>query len=174
MRKLLLAAAVAATFLGAQQPVRADTPAPIPVTFDGATPCGPACAYWPATTEAGFKACENPFPPGSYVDILTDRAPAPPAGKKVILILETFPQIDWDTFICGVLSNGSHNGGELARGVNLIPGNCDNLLGPESPVPLGCEERAMTPATPGARYVLRAYNWSDVAPCPGRYSWVFV
>lgn len=176
MRRLLLAAAVAAVFVGTQQPLpAAPPPPPTPVKFDGAVPCGTLCAYWTGPSDAGFKACENPFPAGSWVDIVTPPAPPVPAGKnKVLLLLETFPQVDWDTFICGRLSNGTNNGGELARGVNLVGENCDNLLGPENPAPIGCEERAMAPVTSGSRYVLRAYNWLDPAPLPGRYSWIFV
>ncbi|MFA5891280.1 MAG: hypothetical protein WDA27_10105 [Actinomycetota bacterium] len=175
----LLAAAVAAGLPGL--PAASAHPGEHPITFPvaQAIPCGPGmggdiCAYNPPASELGYKACENPFPPGSWVDIVTEQAPTPPPGKKVILILQTSPQIDWDTFICGMLSNGSHNGGELARGANALAEPCDNLLGPESLAPIGCQERAQAPVSPGGRYVLRAYNYSDVADLLGHYTWVFV
>lgn len=147
----------------------------------GTIPCGvigvvgvaDLCAY--NVPEDLFKACENPFPEQSFVDVVTVPAPPLPSGKKrVLLQLEAFPQVDWDTFICGMLSDGSHNGGQLAQGANTFAEPCDNLLGPENLAPIGCKEKAIAPVESGKQYVLRAYNWLDVADCPARYSWIFV
>ncbi|MFA5891278.1 MAG: hypothetical protein WDA27_10095 [Actinomycetota bacterium] len=186
MRKLITAVALMGALIG----MFPATPAPAaevgtpPGNFvfpvAGTIPCGVGvigvadiCAY--NIPENLYKACENPFPPGSYVDIVTKPAPKIPDGKrKVILQLESFPQVDWDTFICGMLSDGSHNGGEMARGANAFAEPCDNLQGPESLLPVGCKEKAMSPVEPGKQYVLRAYNWMDVADCPARYSWIFL
>lgn len=155
----------------AAEPGRAPGKFNFPVA--GTVPCTTACAY--NIPEDLFKACENPFPEGSFVDVVTQPAPYPPAGKKKVLLqLDAFPQVDWDTFICGMLSNGDHNGGELAQGANAVADNCDNLLGPENPVPVGCEEHPIAPVEPGKQYVLRAYNYSDPFDCPASYKWIYV
>jgi hypothetical protein len=153
---------------------------PIVFPFAGTIPCAPVflavdlCPYNTVGGNLGFSECTNPFPEGSWVDIVTEPAPTPPAGKKMILEFETFPQIDWDSWICDLLSNGSHNGATLAAGANVFGKNCDNLLGPDNPVPVGCKEKAVVPATAGKKYVLRAYNYTDVADDPGVYRWVTV
>lgn len=172
MRRVLLATATLAALLVAQSPAGA-TSGDHPISFSGAVPCGAVCAYWPPGDLAGFEACTNPFPPGSFQDILTESAPSR-AGKKTILVLEIFPQVDWDSFICSMGSGGSHNGPLLSKGANELPGDCDNLVGPSNPVSVGCKEVAQAPAVAGQKYVLRAYNWSDALPCPGKYYWVFV
>ena len=92
----------------------------------------------------------------------------------MIIELHAFPEIDWDTWICAKLSSGSHNGGELAQGANILGQLCDNFLGPDNPVPVGCIETADAPAEAGKVYVLRAYNYFDARDCPADYSWVFV
>ncbi|MFA5891279.1 MAG: hypothetical protein WDA27_10100 [Actinomycetota bacterium] len=167
----LVAVAPAITPASAAEPGQA--PGEFVFPFAGTVPCGTACAY--NIPEDLYKACENPFPPGSYVDVVTKPAPKVPDGKrKVLLKLEAFPQVDWDTFICGMLSDGSHNGGELDQGANDVAETCDNLQGPESPIPVGCEEEAMAPVETGKQYVLRAYNYSDPFDCPAKYTWVFV
>lgn len=183
MKRILWAALLAAV-IGSGLPAISTASAHAgqhPVTFPVAEtiPCGPGmgadvCAYNLPANELGFKACENPFPPGSYYDIVTEPAPIAPTGKRVILVFESFPQIDWDTFICGRLSDGTNNGGEIARGANALAEPCDNLLGPGSMAPIGCVEKAQAPAKTGERYVLRAYNYSDIADLLGRYTWVFV
>jgi hypothetical protein len=170
MRKTLLALTLAGTVI-AGVPAQGHF-AEHRFTLVGAVPCATACSYW--TDDLGFSECSNPFPEGSWVDIVTESAPTPPAGKKMILEFETFPQIDWDSWICALLSNGSHNGATLAQGANVLLENCDNLLGPDNPVPVGCKEKAVVPAEAGKRYVLRAYNYFDVADDPGVYRWVTV
>jgi hypothetical protein len=88
--------------------------------------------------------------------------------------IEIFPQVDWDMFVCDLLSNGSHNGATLAVGANMLGENCDNLLGPDNPVLVGCKEKEQLPAAAGKKYVIRVYNWSDAAPVDGVYRWVQV
>src|ERR1051325_6257437 len=134
--------------------------------FAGSVPCAVACAYWDAASAAGYRPCENPFPDLSYKDVVTQPAPTPPAGKKMILDFTTTPDTDWDTWICTLLSNGSHNGGELAAGANILGELCANRWAPDTPVPVGCEEEAEAPAEAGIRYVLRASNWSPTADDP--------
>ncbi|HVL33384.1 MAG TPA: hypothetical protein VM600_07370 [Actinomycetota bacterium] len=169
MRRFILAAAIVG-LLATNLPSANAHAGSHNVTFQGAIPCGAVCAYWDGPEAAGYKACENPFPPGSWVDIKTEAAPSPPSGKKVILVLEIFPQVDWDSYICANTSART----ELARGTNILGENCDNLAGPDNPVPVGCQEKAQAPAVAGRTYILRAYNWSDAAPSPGKYTWLFV
>lgn len=145
----------------------------------GTLPCGWGltgfgCAYNQPASTLGFRACENPFPEGSYLDVVTQPAPNPPAGKKIILDFTSFSDVDWDTWICTLLSNGSHNGGELGQGANVLGQLCDNFLGPENAVPIGCTEHAIAPAEAGHRYVLRAYNYFDIDNLRAIYSWIFV
>jgi len=181
MKKLLVVALVLGTmYAGTVAPAGAVPPGKkfvFPVSE--AVPCSigftvDICAYNLPASALGFRACENPFPPGSFVDVLTDPAPSPPAGRKMILQLDSFPQVDWDSWICARLSNGSNNGGELAQGANVLGENCDNFLGPDNPVPVGCIEQAQAPAEAGKRYVLRAYNYFDAADNPALYQWIFV
>lgn len=148
-----------------------------PVT--GTIPCGipvvaVGCAYNLPESALGYRPCENPFPQGSWVDVLTVPAPTPPAGKKMILEFTSFSEIDWDTWICAKLSNGSLNGGELAQGANILGQLCDNALGADNPVPIGCIETADAPAEAGKQYVLRAYNYSDLRDLPAIYTWIMV
>jgi hypothetical protein len=145
----------------------------------GTIPCSVAltvdvCAYNTPASALGYRACENPFPEGSYYDVVTTPAPTVPAGKKMIVELRASPAVDWDTWICARLSNGSHDGGELAQGANVLGQLCDNFLGPDNPVPIGCIETADAPAEPGHQYVFRAYNYFDVSDCPAQYDWLFV
>jgi hypothetical protein len=141
----------------------------------GTVPCATVlCDYWPAVAALGNRPCESPFPPQTYVDFVTQVAPTVPAGKKMILDFQTSPVTDWDTWICGLLNNGDPTGGELAQGANILGQLCDNFLGPDSPVPVGCVEEAQAPAEAGHQYVLRAYNYSDAQDDPAIYNWVLV
>ncbi|HEX9712662.1 MAG TPA: hypothetical protein VGB52_08955 [Actinomycetota bacterium] len=154
------------------------------LVFTAGTPCAVACPYWLDTANTDidgngqedifFSTCRNPtgtsdmlepvpglpWTEGTVYDQVT--VGPRPAGATV-LIFEISPQIDFDSFICGT------TGAELAAGANILGDNCDNLIGPQNPVPVGCRERAVTNAVAGARYILRVYNWSDAATTPGRY-----
>lgn len=184
MRKTFLLVAITAAVFTNVVPARAaDDVKPANTRFvfpvAATTPCSAAltadvCAYNAPASALGYRACENPFPPQSVYDVITTPAPTPPAGKKMILELHATPSVDWDTWICALLSNGSHNGGELAQGANVLGQLCDNFLGPDNPVPIGCEETADAPAEAGKRYVLRAYNYFDLQDCPAIYSWLMV
>ncbi|HVL33387.1 MAG TPA: hypothetical protein VM600_07385 [Actinomycetota bacterium] len=175
MRKLLVSFAVATMVLGvlpAQSHVASHN---LVFPIAGTVGCGQAiawdiCAYNPPASTLGYKACENPFPPNSWVDKITEPAPTPPSGKKVILVFEATPMIDWDTFICANTSART----QLAQGANILGENCDNILGPDNPVPVGCAEKSQAPATPGRTYILRAYNYSDIADLHGKYTWLLV
>lgn len=173
MRRLLLIAGLVVT--SAAQPALSHV-GEHNVTFPVAEtlPCSVLCSYNPPASELGFSACENPFPDRTWYDVVTEAAPTPPAGRKMLLQFEAFPQIDWDTWICALLSSGSHNGGQIAQGSPFLGENCDNFLGPDNPVPFGCEEHASAPAEAGKRYVIRGYNFYDPADLPGIYRWVFV
>jgi hypothetical protein len=135
------------------------------VTFDGAIPCSVACAYW---VENGFSPCEQPFPPGSYVDHITSPAPSL-AGKKTFIQATLDPEIDWDMFFCR----------NDATRAELDPGMCA-CLPPECQtevayvVGFGCHEDFFHPLVAGQTTIFRAYNWSDAAPAIGRYNFVFL
>jgi hypothetical protein len=173
-RALAAFALVASVAGGAATPARADTTHQI--TFRGAVPCAALCSYWPVGERAGFTPCEYPFPAGSFIDIVTEPAPAIPAGKThAVLQMKIYPTLDWDSWICAVgtgVGNGTQR--QLAQGAHDLGSPCDNILGSNNPVATGCQEKATTPATPGTRYVLRAYNWSDPGDCPGEYTWIFI
>lgn len=171
MKKLVLGVALlSSTFAGAPAQSHAGSH-DIVFRVAGTVPCGvlaDSCAYNTIASSLGFSACKDPFPPGSWVDIRTEPAPTPPAGKKMLLVLEVTPQVDWDSWICAL------NGDQLAQGANVLGQPCDNFLGPDSPVPAGCKEKANTVATAGTVYILRNYNYADGADCPGKYTWQFI
>jgi hypothetical protein len=144
-----------------------------PLMFE-ARPCAEMCAHKSVGTALGYEACERPFPDGSYADTVTDPAPMPPEGKKIVLRAAISPVVDWDLFICELRSDGSHNGRALQVGANVLGENCDNSLGAKNPVPVGCKEIVVTPADAGTQYVLRAYNYADPFPATGAYMWVSV
>lgn len=185
MRKIVLALAVVGMASSFAVPAQAEhlnrwhT-----VTFTAGTPCAVACPYWldDANTDVDgngnedifFSTCANP---AGTADALSDIPGLPytegtvyqtrqvgprPTGASV-LIFEITPQVDFDSFICGT------NGAELAAGANILGDNCDNLIGPQNPVPVGCKERAVISVAAGQRYNLRVYNWSDAATTGGRY-----
>jgi len=180
---LVLLASIATTL-----PSIADTPAEQlniwrEVTFTAPIPCTVVCPYWLDMTNTDvdgngsediwFQACGNP---SGTADALED-APKPiqrgtvyddvlvgpaPEGAAV-LIFDSTPAVDWDTFICSL------DGEELANGANILGEHCGGPLGPQNPVPTGCRERAVTLAAQGVEYILRAYNWSDPLPLRARY-----
>lgn len=165
MKRLIAALAI---FGATAQPAAAHSgpPGASEVTFE-ALPCAVACAYW---LDNGFEACERPFPPGSYADHLTAPAPAPPEGKRVVVLEATIdPKVDWDLFLCE--SEPPHRG--YPRG-HILGEPCDNLLGSNNLVPVGCHEDYSAPLKVGQTVILRAYNWSDPLPTTGRYWFTFI
>lgn len=172
IRRAIFALCIAVVLGAATLPARADEPQSF--LFAGAVPCGFACPNWPLTQELlGYSPCENPGPPGSWADVVVT-APQPPAGKQdVILRLEIFPTIDWDSWICAYNPAGP-GGAELSAGQHRVGTPCRSVLGKDTLVPIGCTEEATIGVTPGTKYVLRAYSFSDPTPCPARYTWNFV
>lgn len=132
-------------------------------TFALAAPCAIVCSYW---VDQLFAPCENDFPPGSYSEILTDPAPAHD-GRVLVGDFKIFPTVDWDAFVCSyperkLIAQGANILGEVCRGMPPVPPNI---------LPVGCDEYASWVATPGKRYTLLAYNWSDYAELPYRLRW---
>ena len=136
-------------------------------TFTGAIPCATVCSYW---VDNGFTPCEAPFPPGAFLDRLTGAAPTPPSGKVAILEATLDSQIDWDSFLCANTTARE----ELAQGANILGNPCDNILGPNNLVPVGCHEDMSTPVVGGQRVIIRAYNWSDVGPAQAKWWYLFI
>jgi hypothetical protein len=121
-----------------------------------ALPCAVACSYW---IDNGFTPCSQPFPPGTYDDVLTVPAPARDAGKIVVLQASIDPTIDWDLFLC------SPGGDEKAYACG---GGAEcSTAGPVCYY--GCHEDVSAPVAAGEQMVLRAYNWSDAFPATGAY-----
>lgn len=193
-RAALVAVCIALVSLPAQAGLRALPMASDPtpeqldswqaVTFRAPAPCSFVCPYWVNTLnhdvdgdgaeEIAFGACDNPGGTGGTIGavpgafqrgtIYDDVVVGPAPEGTQLLIFESFPAVDWDTFIC------STDGRELAAGGNhLDPTTCRSPLGPTDPIPTGCMETAITQALPGATYILRAYNWSDPLPLEARY-----
>ncbi|HVL32996.1 MAG TPA: hypothetical protein VM600_05380 [Actinomycetota bacterium] len=136
--------------------------------MDVALPCATLCANWDVPEAAGYSPCGNPFPAESYRDVLTEPAPDGGAGWTIMRVA-IFPEVDWDLYVCSYPEYEL-----LATGANLLAQYACKGLAGRKEVPIGCEEQADVLATPGERYVIRAYNWSDNAPLPGRYTWHFV
>lgn len=105
----------------------------------------------PVGARADASPCESPPPAVLYADTVTTPAPTPPDGGVVILTASIDPLIDADLFICG---DPASEGG-LAQGANILGEPCDNHLGPNSMVPVGCHETASSPVTPGRTYTIR-------------------
>lgn len=140
-----------------------------------AFPCAVVCAYWDVPTSIGAQACSQPFPgvegvAGSYLTAKTPSVPAPPSGKVGILLATLDVSVDWDSYLC--TDNAAST--ELAQGTNILGEPCDNLLGPNNLVPVGCHEDMSIPAETGKTYKFRVYNWSDVSPAEGETGVVFV
>lgn len=157
-------------------------------TFDAPIPCGVACPSWLAVTNVDidgngkqdvfFDSCESPdgtadalagVPGLPYTDgtVFDDVVVGPAPDGTRLLEVEIAPPVDRDLFICEWLP-GDVAGSEL--GVQtVLEETCDNWLGPNNPVPVGCVEHGIIEASPGARYMIRVYNVADVAPIEGRY-----
>ena len=158
--RAMVAAAVAVALLAA--PAQAHTRAgATEVVFSGAVPCSVVCSYW---IDNGFTPCEVPFPPGSYIDHITAPAPTPAPGKVVVLEATLDSEIDWDLFLCSNTTPPRETGK-----VTPVQPPCDNRLGQNHVVPIGCHEDHSTPMVAGQTVILRAYNWSDALPATGRY-----
>ena len=155
-------AAVLLGLLAAGSPAAAHT-GPNPTTaVVTAAPCAIACAHWLNTP---YDACANPFPPGAYVDILTSPAPTPSSGT-VILEVTLDAEVDWDLFLC---KDEPGTPGYHDHGTNILLGPCDNRLGQNNPVPVGCHEDGSAPVIPGQRIIIRAYNVADPGPATISY-----
>src|SRR5688572_6467037 len=123
MKKMILGMTLVALALSLQ-PASAKTLTRRSVTFEAAVPCTTLCAYnvdWRFVddeavaetkgTQAGpvyktapvrgpFRstspqACSNPFPAGSYDDVVVT---APRYSRT--LVFQIYPSVDWDSFIC--------------------------------------------------------------------------
>lgn len=138
-----------------------------PVTFSGAIPCAVACAYW---VDNGFAPCENPFPPGSYVDALTAAAPTPAAGKVVVIEATLDMAVDWDSFLCE--SEPPYR--EIAQGANILGEPCEWWSPSGWLFPLGCHEDMSAPLRAGQTTIFRAYNFLDAPPAYGHYWFVII
>lgn len=125
------------------------------VVFSGAVPCSVVCSYW---VGGSYSPCENPFPPGSYVDLITSPAPVPSPGRVVILETALDAQVDWDGFLCA----NDETRRELSQGANLI---CDDYF-----LLFFClHEDMSTPVVPGQTVIFRAYSWSDPLDAIGHF-----
>lgn len=189
LRIALLALALATAF-----PARADTsPEQLnvwrDVSFHAPIPCSVVCPYWLDTAnvdldgngenDIAFDPCRNP---GGTADALSDvpgvpyeegvvfddLLVGPSPDTAVVLIVEIRPLVDWDLFICS--QDGVWLSGPGCYLQSSLCGNtCDNHLGPQSPVLVGCKDRQVINVAEGRSYQVRAYNYSDPLPVQGRY-----
>lgn len=122
-----------------------------PASADDATwsalPCTQACWVIAETP------CTTPPPEGTYADIVTPPAPEGADGRTAILEVTIRPIGDWDLYLCSTTT-----GGTLGVGANILGEPCDNALGPNNVVPMGCEETASTPVQVGQTVIVRAVN----------------
>jgi hypothetical protein len=136
------------------------------VTFEALVPCAIACATW--VDLKMFSPCENPFPPGSYDEVLTAPAPAAPADRVALLEATIDPSVDWDMWLCAEQSPHV----ELAQGANELGAPCDYDEPPWAAIyRVNCHEDAVLPLAEGERVIMRAFNVADPLPAPGRY-WI--
>lgn len=108
------------------------------LSFDAPVPCSAVCSYW---LEGDPAACSAPGPEGSYADVVVQ---APRRTK--VMSFTAAPDLDWDLFVC-------------SPGGKLLAWSYEGL---------GADEEIWLRVVPGRRYVLRAYNFSDVSPLPAR------
>jgi len=153
------------------------------VTFTAPIPCVVTCPYWLDTAntdidgngseDIAFSSCGNPRGTADYLSVVPgvphqkgvtydDVLVGPRPEGAILLIFESSPLLDWDTFICSL------DGAELWAGVPLFPG-CDSWIPGGEHLFLGCAERHVITVPAGVQYILRAYNWSDPLPLQGRY-----
>lgn len=129
-------------------------------------PCSALCPYWTdfdIQTQWDTACRAEPLTvPGSYHD-LGITVPAEDGGVIPKLITWTVrPVVDYDIVVCHAGPDGRANG--KAAGLSVC--SCDVLCTHEM---FGCVEEDSQPVRPGERYVLRAYNWSDLFPAPAVY-----
>jgi hypothetical protein len=160
--------------VGALAPLRATASIPPEVTVEhfAPIPCSVACAHWEAPDAAGFDACADPFPAGSY-DFSTFRLTA----TSGVVTIEARSVIDYDTFVCTTTEPSVHVGTVGSCGwrakCTSIGDECTGIAGRDA-LAVGCIERksvtwsALTAANGGANdeFRLISYNWSDTAPLP--------
>lgn len=157
------------------------------VTFS-ADPCHVVCPWWvdtgssvpgdPATFDPLThplpvldseieSGCTSPGPAGSYDD-LTVRAPK----SARWLIFEAWPSVDWDIFVCMAARGPGDR--YVAHGANsaadIDPNDPPSDTELACSLGVGCAESATARIRGGARYILRAYNWSDPDDLPARYT----
>ena len=160
------------------------------IAFETTTSCMVACLYWLDTLNADvdrdgeedvrFHTCGSPDgTDGSLSDVpglpydegvvFDQIVVGPRPSGSSVLIAEIYPTVDWDLFVCS--ENGHDLGwcGGTEECTNVWPQQCQNVFGPNSLVPLGCQERVVISVASESRYILRAYNWSDPLPAQGRY-----
>lgn len=122
--------------------------------------------------------CDKPFPPGSF-DTL--QVGTPPPGAEG-LDFKLFPLSDWDTFICAYRGpNADEFRADptdtqvrwrvVAQGAHAADDPCANSTGVDA-LPIGCFEHATAAVSQGTRYMLIAYNWSDIPTADGQWYWV--
>ena len=170
MKRILCLVAAASFAIGAAIPAEARTIKRKTYTVkiaNAPVPCTAVCAYWMETAnneEAGieFQACTDPFPTGSYTDIVMT-APNDANYLKIV----AYPLIDWDLFVCAKPTRGN-NGRQLAQGANSATDTDGCSFG----AALGCIERISIKVREHRKYVLRSYNWSDVADMPVKVYWM--
>lgn len=149
-------------------PAGATAQTPITVTHTAPVPCVVACAYYDVPESAGFHACNDPFPPGSF-----DRSRFRFTGNGIIVI-ETRPVIDYDTFVCTV-TEPSYGIGACGFPFKCTYGtdSCTQVAGRDE-ILIGCPEyidltlNLLHAVNGGANdeFFVVSYNWSDHAPLP--------
>ena len=159
MKRATIVVVIFAAISFVMQPAASKTIKAGSMTFEAPIPCTVVCAYWldianGVVPGVKFAECPAPFPSGSYADkVLT--APS----KARFLTLKLYPTADWDMFLCSKPKSGN-NGRLLKEGANDVAGDCQ----------VGCVETIKYSVKPGTKYVVRAYNWSDVPTVKGRYT----
>jgi hypothetical protein len=107
--------------------------------------------------------CGAPPPEVFYADVVTPPAPEGPNGRAVVLEASIAPLGDWDLYAC------TPSGGGLGVGANILGDPCDNRLGPNNIVPVGCTETVSVPVSAGQVVVLRAVNIAGEPALTGTY-----
>jgi hypothetical protein len=109
-------------------------------------------------TDTAVSTCGDPFPTGGYADHVVK---APKGANTLVFTIR--PQVDWDSYICSVPAKGKKSQ-VLGSGANTVGADCLH----------GCVETISIRVRPGRSYILRAYNWSDPAPCPAQYRFLSI
>jgi len=104
------------------------------LTFEAQIPCAAICSYW---LDGDAAACSAPGPEGSFADVTF----VAPRGIKGVSITAE-PLVDWDLFLCSMSGKLMAYSYEMAFGA----------------------EEIFRQVKPGRRYIVRAYNFSDIEP----------